>query len=93
MDHGIYNRFQKCDQTSYLSVFIPNAGKYGPENSECGHFLRNEMHDLIQLVITKWDLAMGDFQRQPPEVFCKKGVLKNSAKFTEKHLRQSLFFK
>ena len=27
-----------------------------------------------------------------PEVFCKKGVLKNFAKFTEKHLCQSLFF-
>ena len=25
-----------------------------------------------------------------PEVFCKKGVLENFAKFTEKHLRQSL---
>ena len=27
-----------------------------------------------------------------PEVFCKKGVPKNFVKFTEKHLRQSLFF-
>ena len=27
-----------------------------------------------------------------PEVFCKKGVLRNFAKFTEKHLCQSLFF-
>ena len=26
-----------------------------------------------------------DFQKQPPEVFCKKGVLRNFAKFTEKH--------
>ena len=26
------------------------------------------------------------------EVFCKKGVLKNFAKFTEKHLCQSIFF-
>ena len=26
------------------------------------------------------------------EVFCKKGVLKNFAKFTGKHLCQSLFF-
>ena len=25
-------------------------------------------------------------QKQPPEVFCKKGVLKNFANFTEKHL-------
>ena len=28
----------------------------------------------------------------PPEVFCKKGVPKNFAKFTAKHLCQSLFF-
>ena len=27
-----------------------------------------------------------------PKVFCKKDVLRNSAKFTEKHLCQSLFF-
>ena len=27
-----------------------------------------------------------------PEVFCKKGVLRNFAKFTGKHLCQSLFY-
>ena len=27
-----------------------------------------------------------------PEVFCKKGVLRNFAEFTGKHLCQSLFF-
>ena len=27
-----------------------------------------------------------------PEVFCAKGILKNFARFTEKHLCQSLFF-
>ena len=32
------------------------------------------------------------FQKQPPEVFYKKGVLKNFTKFTGKHLCQSLFF-
>ena len=31
-------------------------------------------------------------QKQPPEVFCKKGVLRNFSKFTGKHLCQSLFF-
>ena len=31
-------------------------------------------------------------QKQPPEVFYKKGVLKNFAKFTGKSLHQSLFF-
>ena len=30
-------------------------------------------------------------QKQPPEVFYKKGVLRNFIKFTGKHLRQSLF--
>ena len=30
-------------------------------------------------------------QKQPPEVFRKKGVLKNFAKFTRKHLCGSLF--
>ena len=28
-----------------------------------------------------------------PEVFCKKGVLRHFAKFTRKHLCQSLFIK
>ena len=31
-------------------------------------------------------------QKQSPEVFRKKSVLRNFAKFTEKHLCQSLFF-
>ena len=33
-----------------------------------------------------------NLKKQPPEVFCKKGVLKNFAKFTGKQLCQSLFF-
>ena len=32
------------------------------------------------------------FQKQPPEVFYKKSVLRYFAKFTAKHLCQSLFF-
>ena len=32
------------------------------------------------------------FRRSRPEVFCKKGVLGNFAKFTGKHLCQSLLF-
>ena len=31
-------------------------------------------------------------QKQPPEVFCEKGVPTNLTKFTGKHLCQSLFF-
>ena len=33
----------------------------------------------------------GFVQKQPPEVFCKKGVVKNFANFTGKHLCWSLF--
>ena len=32
-------------------------------------------------------------QKQPPEVFCKKGVIRNFAKFKGKHLCQRPFFK
>ena len=32
------------------------------------------------------------FRGSQPEVFCKKGVLRNFAKFTGKYLCQSLFF-
>ena len=32
------------------------------------------------------------FRSSNPEVFCKRAVLKNFAKFTDKHLCQSLFF-
>ena len=35
---------------------------------------------------------MSYVQKQPPEVFCKKGVLRNLTKFTGKHLCQNLFF-
>ena len=33
-----------------------------------------------------------NFQKQSPEVFCKKSCLRNFAKLTGKHLCQSLFF-
>ena len=33
-----------------------------------------------------------DYRSSSPEVFCKKGFLKNFAKITGKHLCKSLFF-
>ena len=57
---------------------------------------------LKKLVLRKWTLSMAIFYVKEasiiyrsffPELFCKKGVLKNYAKFTGKHLCQSLFFK
>ena len=34
----------------------------------------------------------GTLRSSPPEVFCKKGVVRNVSKFTGKHLCHSLFF-
>ena len=34
-------------------------------------------------------MAVGK-EKQPPEVFCKKGVLRNFVKFTGKHVLESL---
>ena len=36
-------------------------------------------------------LKNGNPQKQPPQVFYKNGILKNFAKFSRKHLCQSLF--
>ena len=43
--------------------------------------------------ITWFSNLLGKYvQKQPSEVFCKKGVLRNFTRFTGKHLFQSLFF-
>ena len=39
-----------------------------------------------------FNFSFKKIQKQPPEVFCKKGVLKNFANFTGKHPCWSLFF-
>ena len=46
------------------------------------------------VIIRKLKVLPGLYnQKQPPEVFCKKkSVLRSFAKFTGKHLHQSLFF-
>ena len=38
----------------------------------------------------EWNIRLN--RSSHPEVFCKKGALKNFSKFTEKHLCQILFF-
>ena len=48
---------------------------------------------IFTLVLSiKMQIPKSVFRSNRPEVFCKKGVLINFAKFTGKHLRQSLFF-
>ena len=44
---------------------------------------------ILQVKCIKYLLI---FRGGGPEVFCKKGVLRNFAKFMGKHLRQSLYF-
>ena len=44
-------------------------------------------------ILNTWHQIYPENQSSHPEVFCKKGVLRNFAKFTGKHLCQSLFFK
>ena len=55
----------------------------------------NKSEDNCGLLLCRivWILCVLDFQKLPSEVFCKKGVLRNFAKFTGKHLCQGLFFK
>ena len=64
------------------------------------HFLSNKQRYEIPTEPTPLSrgvfrvLSNTDFcvHKQPPEVFYKKGVLKNFTKFTGKNLCQSLFF-
>ena len=63
-------------------------------NSENGHFLRN-IFWCFHCWLWKKKCLLGWHYVQklkPLVVFCKKGVLRNFAKFTGKHLCQSLFF-
>ena len=46
---------------------------------------------LENAAILRMFLISADWRSSRPEVFCKKGVLRNFAKFTGKHLCQSLF--
>ena len=46
----------------------------------------------IKIVYPIYYLSLGYFQKQSSGVFCEKGVLKNYAKFTGKHMCHSLFF-
>ena len=46
------------------------------------------LHRMVSGTNFKAVLTMSNYsiQKRPPEVFCKKAVLKKFAKFTEKHL-------
>ena len=48
------------------------------------------LHHRVDIMVHRKDTSF--FGSSTPEVFCKKGALRNFAKFTGKHLCQSLFF-
>ena len=50
-------------------------------------------HELSNHFIPKQWGKVNDYRSSRAEVFCKKGILRNFAKFTGKHLCQSLFLK
>ena len=51
-----------------------------------------EQVNLCRISHTHTYLFLHNSRSSRPEVFCKKGVIRNSIKFTGNHLRQSLFF-
>ena len=51
----------------------------------------NKNFSLLLTVLAVFDIILY-IQKQPPEVFYKKGVLRNFANITRKHLCQNLFF-
>ena len=56
----------------------------------CFKFLKTIENQKLQIYRITYHLDT--LKKQPPEVFCKKGGLRNFAKFTGKNLCQSLFF-
>ena len=61
------------------------------ETANLGSKYRVMLNQWIR--VNKLQIITSLNQTQSPEVFCKKGVLKNFAKFAGKHLCWSLFFK
>ena len=49
---------------------------------------------MLQLIsyFNEVNFFLIEFRSSRPEMFCRKGVLRNFAKFTENHLCRSLFF-
>ena len=54
-------------------------------------FLENIVSLVFHRLFILWT-RLNDTQKQPSQVFCEKGILRNFTKLTGKHLCQSLFF-
>ena len=76
LSYNVVSKQKKNENTECYCIFIPFKSHV---NSKQG--------SLIFLLFGSWSLVRSSH----PEVFCKKGVLRNFAKFTGKHLYESLF--
>ena len=92
-----------CFQESYYLVNklskwnVHKTFRWGPGFNIGGvstALLKKEPISEISFNYVSWAilLVLNIYKSSRPEVFCKKGVLRNFAKFPAKHLRQSLFF-
>ena len=60
-------------------------------NHETG-FLNFLRFIAFTILVTFYEVKLIMYRSSHPEVFCKKGVLRNFTNFTRKHLRWSVFF-
>ena len=72
---------------------------FWPSNSEGYFYFKSLLYHSTKSTIQDQAFSVANYlafvnpdQKQPPEVFYKKGVLRNVTKFTGKHLFLSLFF-
>ena len=70
----------------YLHIFLITTHEI--DTAAEGHLEPFQTY-MIEIFLRKQLTA---FKNSHPEVFCKKGVLRNFTKFTGKHLCQNLFF-
>ena len=84
-------------QLSYLEIIFWNSVRslIAAGNKLLIHFWWNHwsaFHDWKRNPNTVYTNLHDCSRNSRPEVFCKNGDLRNFAKFTEKHMCQSLFF-
>ena len=74
---------------SEMTMFADDTVFYssGSSKEEVEHKSNKDLFSSMTI-----NLTLDNIQKQPPEVFCKKGILINFASFTGKHLCHSLFF-
>ena len=87
---------RKCPGNWLVKNMIPGMMQFVKANVRHGQNVTFVIKkDLsLQSMISRYmyDINLWYLQKQPPEVFCKKGILRNFAKFTGKHLCQRPFF-